>query len=370
MARHTSVLQLAFLAWLLCASAASPTGGQQAMLGGVNFVAEGFEGPFPYDDPASLASLATARSIGVSVVVFSFPWYIDNINYTAPPYRIDGGCPTGAPLGNASSPTDAAVITALRAAQALGMRVVLRPLVDPRWDNPVNAHVSRTDIGRYFSSDAQWGAWFESYTAFVLHWAAIAAAEGVTTFCVGAELSSTEAQEARWRTTIAAVRAVFNGSVYYSATGIGLSWWNASDFIAVDAYPALTNATVDPARVSVAQLVGAWNSTVEQLRAHSQLFGRPVLLAETGVCSIDAAGLYSHPYFYQCYTYAVNDAVQANYYEAVLQALWTQPFMAGIFFWKWAAQGGPSDTTFFPLNKTAQGVMAKYFGGGARVPSL
>ena len=101
---------------------------QTTKLGGVNFVAEGFEGPLSYDSPLSLQSLTDAKTIGINHIVYSFPWYVDSINSTMLPYRVDGGCPTGVPLNNASSPTDDSVVTAIRATKALGMSVVLRPM--------------------------------------------------------------------------------------------------------------------------------------------------------------------------------------------------------------------------------------------------
>lgn len=338
-----------------------------ASVGGVNFVAEGFDGPLPYDAPASLASLAIARDAGVSVIVFSFPWYVDNINSTAAPYRVDGPCPSGVAHGNVSSPTDAAVVTAVRAAQALGLRVVLRPMLDLRWDFPENTNAYRGNIGLYFN-ESQWDAWFASHDAFLLHWAHIGSAEGVDTFCVGAELVATQPQDARWRATFAAVRGVFNGSVYYSTNDANLSWWDASDYIAVDAYPALTNATADPDTVPVAQLVAAWAPFAASLRALSARVGVRALLSETGICAARAAGLYSQPWFFRCYGLPPDMGVQAKYYEAVLQALWGQDFVAGVFFWKWSAAGGADDPSFFPLNKTAMAVMRAYFGRTAVLP--
>jgi hypothetical protein len=158
--------------------------------GGVNFVAEGFEGPLPFDAPASLASLKAAQSLGVNTVAFSFPWYTTSINSTAPAFRVSGPCPSGVPFGNASSPSDDAVITAVRAARSLGLRVILRPMIDPDWRLAANAGAWRGEIGRYFSP-ADWAAWFASYRAFILRWAAVAAAERVEVLCAHVEYEVT-----------------------------------------------------------------------------------------------------------------------------------------------------------------------------------
>jgi len=327
--------------------------------GGVNFVAEGFEGPLPFDAPASLASLAAARDLGVNTVALSFPWYTASINSTAPPYRVDGPCPTGMPFNNASSPRDDAIVTAVRAARGLGMRVILRPMIDPDWRLKGNAGVWRGHIGAHFGP-VEWQAWFESYTAFILAFARVAAAEHVDVLCVGAELQASESQDAAWRSTVAAVRAAYGGIIYYSASSADLSWWDACDLIAKDMYPPLTNASADPSLVGVDELVAAWGPYLAHFRAMSARHNRSVLLSETGICSIQKAGIYAAPYFSGCYSYPVNEDVQAKYYESVFRSPFAEEWVAGALFWKWGAQGGPADQTFFPLNKSAALVMQKY----------
>lgn len=127
-------------------------------------------------------------------------------------------------------------------------------------------------------------------------------------------------------------------------------------------YPALTNASTDPALVSVDALVDAWGVYLERFRAMGAKHNRSVLLQETGICSIEKVGLYNAPWFYSCYGEVVNEDVQAKYYESVFRAPYAQDWVTGALFWKWAAQGGPTDTTFFPLNKSAARVMEKFLG--------
>jgi hypothetical protein len=352
---HRLILTL-LTSLLLCTVSSTPL---TSKIGGVNFIAEGFEGPFPYDAPESIASLTDARALGVNTVTLSFPYYTDSINSTAAPYPVAGGCPSGVPFNNASSPSDESIVTAIRAAHSLGLRVVLRPIIDPNWNMPNNRGTSRGRIGESFNHE-EWTAWFVSYRLFLNKWALIATTEGVEIFCAGAELSATEKQDTEWRATLAAVRTVFSGTVYYSATGGDLTWWDASDFIAQDAYPALTNASVMPADVPINALVRAWNATLAQFHQMSVKYNRSVLLQETGVCSINIAGLFNRPWYWDCYNHAVNQDVQANYYESVFLAPYAMPWIAGVNFWKWAAQGGALDPSFFPLNKSAGQVMQKY----------
>ena len=327
---------------------------------------EGFEGPAPYDAPASLSSLSIAAAAGVNTITLSFPWYVPGPHSTGPIYPVPGGCPTGAPFNNASSPSNASIVTAIRAIHGLGMKVVLRPIIDPHWSSAQKGDSTwRGAIGTNPPfTPAQWDAFFSGYAQWMLSWAALAEAEGVETLCIGAELSSTEPQEAHWRALFAAVRAVFKGVVYYSSTGGDFPWWDESDFIAQDMYPQLTNATAPPDGVSVAQLVAAWGGYLERFRRMALAHNKTVLLQETGICSVNRAGLFSAPAFFECYGLPIDEGAQAKYYESVFQAVYPLPWIGGVTFWKWGAQGGAGDPTFFPLNKSAMGVVKKYLSPG------
>lgn len=338
-----------------------------AKMAGFNFVAEGFEGPAPYDAPESLASLSTLAAAGVNTVTLSFPWYISSPHSTGPIYPVPGGCPTGAPFNNASSPSRASIVTAIRAIHGLKLRVVLRPMIDPHWNSTQRGDsTGRGAIGTNPPfTPAEWDAFFANYAQWMLSWAALAEAEGVETLCIGAELSSTEPQEAHWRALFAAVRAVFKGIVYYSSTGGDFPWWDASDFIAQDMYPKLTNASAPPDGVAVEQLVGAWTGYLAAFHRMALAHNKTVLLQETGICSVYKVGLFSNPAFFECYGLPIDEGVQAKYYESVFQAVYPLPWIGGVTFWKWGAQGGAGDPTFFPLNKSAMGVVKKYLSPGA-----
>jgi hypothetical protein len=199
----------------------------------------------------------------------------------------------------------------------------------------------------------------------MLYFAGLAQQEHVETLCIGAELASTEQQSTHWRELFAAVRAVYRGAVYYSSqSGADLPWWDASAYIAADMYPRLTNDTVDPGTVTVEQLVAAWRPTLALFQQMGLRYNKTVLLQETGICSVSKAGIYANPSFFECYGLPIDESVQAKYYDAVLQAVYPQPWVEGVIFWKWGAQGGPDDPTFFPLNKSTMGVIQKHLRPG------
>ena len=90
--------------------------------------------------------------------------------------------------------------------------------------------------------------------------------------------------------------------------------------------------------------------------------GKGVLFAESGICSAVLAGRDTHPSYWQCYGAVPDEGVQAKYFTSLFEACWGRPWMAGLFVWKWAWQGGPGDPTFFPLNKSAAGVLGANYG--------
>src|SRR5205085_263221 len=60
-------------------------------------------------------------------------------------------------------------------------------------------------------------AWFDSYTNLLGDFAAMAAMTGASRFVIGSELSSLDGDLPRWRTLIERMRAVFPGTLLYSA---------------------------------------------------------------------------------------------------------------------------------------------------------
>jgi hypothetical protein len=337
-------------------------------LNGVNLIGEGFEGPYPYGSQQMGSAVAAAKDANVSWVCLSFvAAYTASINSTGPFYAVPGGTPSGAPFNNASTPTPAGVRSTIQYALSIGLKVILRPMIDPDWRLPWNQDgTSRGQIGSHFNS-TEWASWFGSYQAMLAPWLAMAQELSVDGFCMGAELTASESQSAAWLAVAAQVREAYTvpgGIVYYSSVLEGRSGfpWNISDFVAVDVYPQLELANPDPTAATVAELVAAWQPTLNLLSSLAQDYGKSVLLAETGICSANKSGIYLEPWFFACYQYPANEGVQAKYYEALFQTAWAQPWFAGVFFWKWALEGGPNDTTFFPLNKSAAQVMAAYYG--------
>ena len=91
----------------------------------------------------------------------------------------------------------------------LGMKVLLAPIVDI--DHPVDKE------WRGVIAPRDWNAWFDSYRAFLLHYARMAEELDVEFMSVGTELVSTERHTDQWRQNIQTVRKVYKGQLTYSA---------------------------------------------------------------------------------------------------------------------------------------------------------
>jgi hypothetical protein len=258
-----------------------------------------------------------------------------------------------------STPTDADLAHVIDEAHDLGLRVMLKPHVDLA-DDP--AHW-RGDIGTAFTDETLWRTWFASYRDFIEHYAALARDHAVEQFCVGTELVGTSHREDDWRDVIGGVREIFPAPITYASNHSGeemaIGWWDAVDYIGVDAYYPLTearDATADALRVAWAE-----GGHIETLRRLAEKQGKPVLLTEIGYRSIE--GAVAAPW--QVGGEAPIDLEeQADAYRAALQTLWGQPWLAGLYWWNWDAdpdKGGQFDNDYTPYGKPAEAVLRSFY---------
>ena len=196
-----------------------------AFQGGVIVYADG-------NDPALLSDaqrlLDHLVSIRVNSVALAFPLY--QTSWTSTDVHADP----------AKTPSDAFIQGFISAARERGLAVLLRPLID---DTPLmKAGHWR---GQLQPTDA--GAWFASYKASMLRYAAIAQADGAAVLDIGTELSSMQTNTAAWNDMIGAIRTVYNGELTYSSNWDAAypAFGSALDFASVDAfYPQIGRAHV------------------------------------------------------------------------------------------------------------------------------
>jgi hypothetical protein len=240
-------------------------------------------------------------------------------------------------------------------AHALGLKVALKPHIwirhgewqgDLRWPN-----------------DDAWRAWFKSYRAFILHYAALAASDHYDMLVIGTELKSATACDPEcWRALIAEIRAAYHGPITYAANwdeAARVPFWDALDFIGVDAYAPIAHKP----GAGEPELCVAWGTLAHELEALSKKTGKRVILTEIGYRATRDAAMApatwpesdAHP--------EVDMAHQASCYRAALSTLWGQPWLAGIYVWKWFTDSkdeqGPTD--FSPADKPAESVLGDYY---------
>jgi hypothetical protein len=288
-----------------------------------------------YGAPASDASLARLAQDGNTDVAIVMTVYMAN--------------PNSVSVGTTSStPTDAGVLHAMQTARTLGLRVTLKPQVDllvGGW----RGGIAPTDPA----------AWFDSYEATIDHYADLARQGGASMYVIGTEFKSMTRPlyTARWQQLIAGVRGRFPGRLTYAANWDEyqqVGFWRDLDYIGVDAYWPVATISDQP----VSALLSTWGSRgyLASLQRTSALAGKPVLFTEIGYRSVVGATI--HPGIWD--SVAPYDAQeQANAYEAAYQALASQPWFAGLYWWSWPAALPPngSNGDYTPTYKPAETVM-------------
>jgi autotransporter-associated beta strand protein len=300
-------------------------------------------------------SLDKFKADGGTHVCVNVWWFQDNINSTviAPDY-------------SRYSAHDDTVRAALDAVQARGLTPVLKPLVDLRNDS---SHWRGQIVG-----GEPWFSGTQGYGAFINHFADIAQNKSVPLLIVGTELGGTAAQETNWRTTIAGVKSRYAGQLSYAANwgnpavGESIAWWDALDYIGIDAYYPLTAQDNPP----LGQLISAWSGRAAQIEAWRSSLPtnqqKPVLFTEVGYCS--QSGSNKAPYS-DANSGVVNQAEQANCYEALLSQLWgVKPWFQGAYWWNWEVAAHPGDTLrYTPQDKLAEEMMKSYYAAAGTTPT-
>ena len=301
-----------------------------------------------YASASSDDSLARLAATGTTRVSFVPTWYMANESSS-----------TIAP-SSTRTPSDAALLHGMAEAQELGMDVVLKPHVD----------LSDFSVFRGSITPADPARWFADYRTMMNHYADLARQAGARLLIVGTELTTMVGYEAEWRWIIAEARARFPGELTFaSMPGYPLQlvrFWDALDYIGVDAYLPLTDSSnPDP---SVEQLVAAWRTAyVGDLFALHRQWGKPVLFTELGYQS--RVGTAATPWGGA--TGPIDQGPQQRAYEAAYQALVGIPWFSGIYWWDWRASTPSPDDGEHPFaRKLAEQTVYEWNHGLNAVPPL
>lgn len=300
---------------------------------GVNLTAYTSDG---YAKPSVEATMKTLVDLGSTAVTLVPTWYMKRAtgNRILPDEE--------------KTPSDESLLQAFEWAREAGLQIVLKPHVDVIDDS------YRGDI-----QPADRKVWFRSYDRFIDHYASLASSNGAHMFVVGTELKTMSPATERWRETIRKVRARFLGPITYAANwdeADQVQFWDDLDAIGVDAYYPLTPE--GGAAPTLEGLVDSWRSIAANLKAKSEQWERPVILAEIGYPSqVDAT---ARPF--EVTDKPADQAVQALAYRATFRVFSGQDWVEGISWWSWRVDPTPEeneDVEYSPERKKAQGELAR-----------
>ncbi len=319
--------------------------GEPATIKGVNFSHEGyggFDGYLSLRSDASLERLAELGANGVAILPYAF---------LADPAR---PAPIEPPV-RPGSETDQAVVHAVRSAQDLGLTVLLKPHIWVRGSWPGEIRMS---------SARDWDRFFSYYERWIEHYALMAEIHGVPILSVGVELSgAVPGQEERWVALVERLRLVYSGALVYAANWgeefEGLSFWDAFDYIGVDAYYPLSD---DPDASDTELEAGARNM-IARLETVHRRHDVPLLLTEIGFAS--TRGAWIRPWEgHRSQERSERD--QFRSYRAVLAALEGHDWIHGAFWWKWPSDPRRAERFprgFKPIGKAAEVLLGEWFRG-------
>ena len=122
--------------------------------------------------------------------------------------------------------TDEEFLSIIEYAHSLGLSVALKPTVNCM-NGTWRAHISFFD--KDVPCEPKWSNWFASYTAFQLHYAALAEKSGCEMFIAGCEMVMSEHRDAEWRKLISDIKEVYHGPVSYNTDKYqedNVTWWD------------------------------------------------------------------------------------------------------------------------------------------------
>jgi Glycoside Hydrolase Family 113 len=233
--------------------------------------------------------------------------------------------------------------------------------------------------------------WFDNYTQFAVHFAQVSEQNHLPYFIIGDQLTNTTIDTNRttaksdpggidhgvpgesfpncagrrdcgWRHVVHALRSPtyatfmghqaqtgggYTGKLIYAASWGGakegatsseydhITWWDAVDYIGVDAYFPLTQN----ADVSVSDLVSAWHGKGLDLQGNGDIYGKLQTLASTfnrsilftGAGYVSAAGANGDPLGASSESPDQNE--QLNDMQALFQVFSAAPFWQGVFWY-------------------------------------
>ncbi|MDD4957461.1 MAG: discoidin domain-containing protein [Candidatus Omnitrophica bacterium] len=291
--------------------------------------------------PVSDITLVELKNTGYDSVAIMVPAYQDKIDSTE--IFIND-------TADGDTPTIASLEHAVKTCHTLGLRVMIKPHVDPRTDE------ARINI---MPSEE----WFDSYEKFIVKYAEFSQKNGVELFSVGTELEATtfDAWAHRWDRVIDKIKEVYKGDLVYSANWTEykeVPFWSRMDFIGIDAYFPIASSD-EP---TVEELKAAWNTIADDIEKWYTEKGletcKGVILTEIGYPSADGSA--RQPWV--AISNKEDQQEQADCFEAMFDVLTQRSWFKGYYVWQYFPQDRWSPLGFTIKGKTAGEVISKWLG--------
>jgi hypothetical protein len=244
---------------------------------------------------------------------------------------------------NGGMESDESIERVSRIAHSLGMFVLLKPQL---WIFP------GFPGDQEMSSESDRKQWFEEYLRFTEHQAQLARRVHADMFCVGVEFVKLTRYESDWRRIIARAREIYPGPLVYAATQgeefESVKFWDALDYIGLNDYYPLPDSL-------------AMDHVLQKVTTVQAKFRKPVILTEVGFTAMQAP--HREPWGESRRPLSMED--QSRCYESVMKALYHQPWLAGMYWWKIGTDGhgGTDDGSFTPWRKPAMQVLSRWYRG-------
>ena len=243
--------------------------------------------------------------------------------------------------------TDEEFLSIIEYAHSLDLSVALKPTVNCM-NGTWRAHISFFD--RDVPCEPKWSNWFASYTAFQLHYAALAEKSGCEMFIAGCEMVMSEHRDAEWRKLISDIKEVYHGPVSYNTDKYqedNVTWWDCVDVISSSGYYPVND----------------WENQLDRIEKVVKKFNKPFFFAECGCMSTKGSFLVPNDW---CIRGEAAPDEQASWYKAMFEACKKRPFVRGFCIWDWAAKqyplsGAAANTGYEIYGKLALEVVHHYY---------
>ena len=199
--------------------------------------------------------------------------------------------------------------------------------------------------------------WYNSYKTLILTLAHLAEAKGIELFSVGSEYCSLQKDTAEWLQLISDVKAVYQGSLFYSANWDAIEsvdFQKELDFLGVTGYNSLTRSK-DP---RFDELLEAWAKIKSNLLDLQRRKGLPFIFSEVGYTSQNGTNM--DPWNYLI-SQERDESEQVMCYQSFINTWEDEEAFYGAFVYDWFTHGGPEDLGYSVKNKMAEPLLRSWF---------